>query len=279
METKICKKCLLDKSVSGFSINSRKKDNLEIYCKVCCRIKASENRAKEKSTPHSKECNTCGEIKTCDFFDKTSSNVDGITNSCKDCLRGKRKEAYKNNKEAVSAYQKLRRVNRKEKDIISVRIKDKEDRLKNKDYRKAYMKTYGKRRKSIDPLFKLMSNIRSRIIVSFSRGIKSKRTIEILGCSIEDFKKHVESQFESWMSWDNYGICKSDEYKCTWHLDHIIPVIYAKDDKEVCLLNHWSNFQPLCGKQNLEKNKFSKPVYNLELGIYLENNSIKSLQD
>jgi hypothetical protein len=279
METKVCKKCLLVKGISEFSTNSKKKDNLEIYCKVCCRAKASENRAKEKNIPYSKGCNICGEIKTSDLFDRTSSNVDGITNSCKECLSDKRKIDYCSNKKAISNYQKLRRADRKEKDIISVRIKDKEDRLKNKEYRKTYMKTYDKKRRAIDPLFRLMGNIRSRVTVSFSRGIKSKKTIEILGCSIEDFKKHVESQFESWMSWDNYGVCKSDEYKCTWHLDHIIPVIYANNDREICLLNHWSNFQPLCGKQNLEKNKFSNPVYNLELGIYLENNSIKSLQD
>jgi hypothetical protein len=40
--------------------------------------------------------------------------------------------------------------------------------------------------------------------------------MELLGCSIDEFKKYIESLFEDGMTWQNYP---------AWHIDHIIPVI------------------------------------------------------
>ena len=87
--------------------------------------------------------------------------------------------------------------------------------------------------------------------------------------SWEEFKKHIESQFESWMSWENYGnACETLQPNCSWDLDHIIPISTAKTEEEIYLLNHWSNFQPLCSKVNRwEKKDNIYPVYNLELNI------------
>ncbi len=42
-----------------------------------------------------------------------------------------------------------------------------------------------------------------------------------------------------------------------WHLDHIIPISYAKSKEEVYILNHYTNFQPLWAIDNLSKgNKY-----------------------
>ena len=50
------------------------------------------------------------------------------------------------------------------------------------------------------------------------------------------------------MNWKNYG---------EWHLDHIIPISYAKKEEEIYELNHYTNFQPLWAKDNLSKgNRF-----------------------
>ena len=46
------------------------------------------------------------------------------------------------------------------------------------------------------------------------------------------------------MSWDNHG---------EWHLDHIIPMASATNEKEVIKLNHYTNFQPLWAEENLQK--------------------------
>ena len=46
---------------------------------------------------------------------------------------------------------------------------------------------------------------------------KSVSSLRLLGCSLEDFKIHLENQFTEGMSWDNL---KLDG----WHIDHIIPL-------------------------------------------------------
>lgn len=77
---------------------------------------------------------------------------------------------------------------------------------------------------------------------------KNLTTEEILGCSIPDFVSHIESQFKVGMSFDN---------RKDWHLDHIIPISYAKTEEEIIKLNHYTNYQPLWASENLAKgNKY-----------------------
>ena len=74
-----------------------------------------------------------------------------------------------------------------------------------------------------------------------------------LGCSIEEFKAHIEKQFKEGMTWDNFG---------QWHIDHITPIKYKQDGKAPTLEDtikrlHWSNTQPLWAEENLRKgNRF-----------------------
>lgn len=85
---------------------------------------------------------------------------------------------------------------------------------------------------------------------------------------MDEFLQHIESQFVNWMNWDNYGNCEENDYKCTWDLDHIIPLSYATTEEEVYLLNHWSNFQPLCSRFNrVDKNGAIPLITNIILNI------------
>ena len=98
-----------------------------------------------------------------------------------------------------------------------------------------------------DPLFKLTHSIRNLIGSAIRNGgyTKKSKTYEILGCSYEDFKQHLESQFKPWMSWSNYG---------KWELDHKIPVSSHRDEDELIKLNHYTNFQPMEVTKNRIKN-------------------------
>ena len=83
---------------------------------------------------------------------------------------------------------------------------------------------------------------------------KKSRSYEILGCSFEDFKKHIESQWEDWMNWDNYGLYNGEE--CYgWDFDHIIPLSSCECEEDVYKLNHYSNLQPLCSYINRDVKK------------------------
>jgi hypothetical protein len=92
----------------------------------------------------------------------------------------------------------------------------------------------------------LTCRLRSLIGESIKRGgfKKSSKTAEILGCSFEEFKIHIENQFTEGMTWDNQG---------NWHFDHIYPVSKARDEAHLIALNHYTNFQPLWAKDNISK--------------------------
>jgi hypothetical protein len=120
-------------------------------------------------------------------------------------------------------------------------------RIKNPDY----FKIYVKERCKTDSMFKLKERIRTLIRSSFKlKGVrKNSKTIQILGCSFEQFKQHLESKFEPWMNWDNYGLYNGSE-GYGWDIDHIIPLSSAKTEVDIIKLNHYTNLQPLCSKVN-----------------------------
>ena len=76
---------------------------------------------------------------------------------------------------------------------------------------------------------------------------KKSRSIDIIGLSKSDFRLYLESKFEPWMSWDNYGKI--------WHIDHIVPCSYfdLTDDEEQRVCFNWRNTQPLFSKDNFSK--------------------------
>jgi len=74
---------------------------------------------------------------------------------------------------------------------------------------------------------------------------KSKKSLEYLGCTIKDFRKHIEKSFIEGMSWENYG---------EWEIDHIIPVKYENPTiEEVIERLHWTNCQALWRVDNMSK--------------------------
>ena len=103
-----------------------------------------------------------------------------------------------------------------------------------------------KKRLSSNPIFKLSCNVRTLISQAVKRGgyTKKAKTAEILGCSFEFFKSHIERQFPKGMTWDN---------RDQWHLDHIIPYASAKTEGDVLRLSHFTNVRPMWAKDNLAK--------------------------
>ena len=118
--------------------------------------------------------------------------------------------------------------------------------LKNKEKIEKYRNEWRSNKVKVDSLFKLTNNTRTLIKQSFRRNgySKNSKTYQILGCSFEEFKQHLENKFTKGMNWSNIG---------EWHLDHIYPVSLAKDEDELIRLNHYTNFQPLWAVDNLKK--------------------------
>ncbi len=133
--------------------------------------------------------------------------------------------------------------------------------IENNEKIKLYRHTYKpirnekhKQRMESDSLYKLNFNIRCLIRKGFKKTNHNKKSKskDILGCSFEEFKLHIESLWESWMTWENYGNPKDGIYELnkSWDLDHIIPISTAITEDDVIRLNHYSNLQPLCSYTN-----------------------------
>jgi hypothetical protein len=110
-------------------------------------------------------------------------------------------------------------------------------------------------KKSIDKWHKankLRVNISTTIcnLLKERGSYKRDKSEKILGCTWDEFKQHIESQFEPWMNWDNYGGKKVTTLDTTWDIDHIIPVSSAKTCNDILKLNHYTNLRPLCAYTN-----------------------------
>ena len=172
-------------------------------------------------------------------------------------------------KEYIKEYRKKNKVKIKEdtKDYYKkYSLENKEKISENsKNYYKNNKEVINKKivknnnsRKKIDALYKLRCSISSLISTSIKKQgyTKKSRTHQIIGCSYEEFKKHLERQFTIGMTWENYG---------KWHLDHIYPVSLAKDEDDLMKLNHYTNFQPLWALENIKKR--NKVIANTQIKL------------
>lgn len=158
--------------------------------------------------------------------------------------------------------EKRREYNRKQ---YYVRFNTPEKKEERKKYRKknrdSKKENYNlvrrlqyQRFKEEKPYYSLMCSIRSLVSGSIRKNgfKKNSKTETILGCTIKEFIVHLESQFEPWMNWDNYGNWNGipTERNKAWDMDHIIPTSSANSEDELLKLNHHSNIRPLCSYVN-----------------------------
>lgn len=108
----------------------------------------------------------------------------------------------------------------------------------------AYIKYSAETRKQCIQ-WRLAKRLRNRMREMLD-GCKHESALKLLGCSIEDFKLHIQSQFTKGMAWNNYG---------DWHIDHILPCasfdLQNENHRKMCF--HYSNMRPLWKIENQMK--------------------------
>jgi hypothetical protein len=202
-----------------------------------------------------KICYKCQIEKNITDFASDKSKSDGFCCKCKSCYsewyfatkKQRRKVAkrwYQENKIQERDKNKQRYLQNKERDGA----KNRAWYQKNKESVRSYRAAYNKNKRKTDINFRLADSLRSRITKVLKQNKKSKHTMELIGCSIEQFRKHLEKQFVDGMSWDNYGFYG-------WHIDHIKPCssfdLSNPEQQKLCF--HYTNLQPLWAKDNLKK--------------------------
>jgi hypothetical protein len=196
-------------------------------------------------------CSKCKNDKPVTDFNKDSSRADGYTYLCKLCLKEKQNKYYQNNID--------KKVNYYDKNKEKISEINKTKYYANLEFYSEKNKKYRKHRLATDPLFKLRYVIKGTIRDAFrsTSFTKKNTTLEILGCSIIEFEKYLESKFEPWMTWENRGLYNG-ELNYGWDIDHIIPTHIAKTEEELIGLNHYTNLQPLCShiNRNIKKGNY-----------------------
>jgi len=214
METKVCSKCKVEKQVCEFGNSKLSKDGLLYSCKKC----------------------------------NNKRSVDYRKNNSEKVLELTRNWTKKNPEWVYNRHKKWREENpEKVKEMRGDWLN------KNPEKRKEYRENYKSRkqeqrkeRRDKDPIFNLTNRLRCRLwkYLKILNITKTNKTFDIVGCSPQFLKEHLETQFTDGMSWDN---------RSEWHIDHIIPLSSAKTEDELYKLCHYENLQPLWAEDNLKK--------------------------
>jgi len=233
---KICSFCKIEKEEHLFKKDKRRIDGYGSQCKECMRIKGLEYYHNTK------------DIRKNDI----NRNRRNYYQNNKESEKLKNKKYKKENSDKIKQYNKNYRENNKEK----IKLLDKNYRENNKEKIRESIKKYTNERFKNDLIFKISHYYRNMIRKSFRRNgyNKKSKTNEILGCSFEELKLHLESKFEDWMNWDNRGLYNG-ELNYGWDIDHIIPLSSVETEEDVIKLNHYTNLQPLCSKVNRDIKK------------------------
>ena len=214
-----------------------------------------------------KVCSKCSKEKNVCEFGKLKSSKDKLMYSCKECNNKKSVDYRKNNPEKVLELTR----NWTKKNPEWVYNRHKKYRLENPkklnelhrnwlnnnpEKRKEYRKNYKlrkhqqrKERRNVDPVFNLTNRMRCRIskYLKILNITKKNKTFDIIGCSPQFLKEHLEGRFTEGMTWDLLGQ--------HIHIDHIIPLSSANSEEEIYKLCHYTNLQPLWAFDNLSKGK------------------------
>lgn len=255
--------------------NKNSKSRIDEYgreCSKCNDYKSWKEYAtsNKESTRHTSRCKACDLL-----YRKTNAEAIKATSTRyremnSDLLKQKKKEYYLKNKDSISKRAQKYREENKEKIFISkkkyreenkekIYLSKKKYREENKEAIKAkkssdtYKENRNEQRRiryNQDQNYKIESILRSRLVTALKvqKAYKANRTMELLGCSIEEFKKYIEDRWLPGMSWDNHSLEG-------WHLDHIIPVsswnLLDPQQQKECF--HYTNMQPLWAIDNLQK--------------------------
>jgi hypothetical protein len=179
-----------------------------------------------------KLCNHCKTEKEYSEFNKDRYSRDGFDNECRECH---------------SYFNKIWRLKNLDKCLNQSR----EWKRNNKEKNLATTKKWQKKQFDTNSDYALAHSLRTRLNQALRSNYKAGSAVKDLGCSIEEFRKHIEHQFKPGMSWNNRGRWGEN----VWHIDHIKPL--SKFDltnrEEFLKACHYSNLQPMwCDENNIK---------------------------
>lgn len=198
-------------------------------------------KAKEQYVPKVKTCKRC----------HTTENLCQNRRMCVTCYRQMTAELYARNKHIYAALYALNKQTRSQ--WYEAKLKRNAERTrrirlmygrKRTEKEKETHRIYSRTRYRFNMNVKIRTNLCSRL----NKLIQGKgSTLMYLQCSMSFFKKWLEHNFTSEMSWSNYG--------SYWVIDHIKPCkaydLSVHENVMECFC--WKNLRPLSAPDNIKK--------------------------
>jgi len=281
-ELKWCSTCQNWFPLKSFRTNNAKWDRLDGFCSACAREVNEQHRRlcgvpkrgaiyKTIYGEEHKKCRSCKKWKPLVEFRKAKGQY--LQSKCKECCRAD----YLQNKEQRNESSRTYRINHRE-----------QIRQSFKEYWQENLKVLREKSNSrqkikyqylkLDPIFKIHRAIVGGIRRHIQGVGKTKENnpfrsterllIETVNTDYATLQRHLELQFESWMTWENYG--NKDVYN-NWSIDHIVPIKSFKDlsfgspEFKQC----WSleNLRPLRTVENIAKKHYTLCPPELEAAL------------
>lgn len=242
METKVCKKCGIEKDITDFRKSGK---YYRTECKECAKVfsynyrKTNSKKVQNYNQKYKKENKDILKLKQKEYAKKYYQKN-------KDYVKQKSNDYYYENKEKAINSQKRYRENNSEK----IKSKRKEYDILNKEKINEYQRNYIFEKRKNNKEFKLKCQIRHMLKMSFNRKSKRKsnKLETIVGCSINELIKYLIGTYEN-----NYNEKWDWKYLDNIHIDHIKPLSLAQTESDIIELNHYTNLQLLKAKDNLKK--------------------------
>jgi len=244
---KICYKCKMGKDKSAFCKDKNRKDGLHIWCKKCSKEHRQEH--KEELKEYRKQYRETNKKRISEYHKQYAQSEDG-----KQKLQEYSLKYYKEKKAEINKKHRKHYKNNKERVIT----KQKEYKQGNIEKVRETLTKYIRNRRRKDPSYRLRGNVSSVIYKALKHNNSDKYGVSCfkhLKYNSEDLRQHLESLWEPWMNWDNYG--PHIQNKQTWQIDHIIPQsklpYTSMEDENFQKCWVLENLRPLESFENIKK--------------------------
>lgn len=206
----------------------------------------------------SKICTKCGKEKSLSEY-QFRKDINKHNSICRECVNLRIRNKYSQRediREKKKVYRQKTKAHRNElnkkyykEDIERGREKSREGYYRNHEWRRFQANYRNFIRMATDPQFRIKKNLGRRINHVIKGKIKGGKTIELLGCTPEQFIEHLKSLFKPGMTVEKLSTKEI-------HLDHIIPICMFDltdiEQQKICF--HYTNYQPLWATENMSKN-------------------------
>jgi len=239
---KLCIRCKESRDVECFGIDRRRKDNRNLYCKICLSTERCLPHNRERQQERNRKHRALPGYKERKFINDKKYNQSAKAKNVRKIYNEKYKEKLK------SYHQNYIR-----KWVKTLKGKVSFKKARNKYYyknieesRKRCREFYYRRKQDIR--YRIHDAVSSNIYEALKKNKNGRSWEKLVGFTLTDLMIHLQKLFQSGMSWKNYG---------KWHIDHIIPRskfhFKSADDPEFKKCWTLSNLQPLWAADNIRK--------------------------